>query len=83
MAPPLQGISVPLPAGRGYCTACAADVVLDDRGRCSCGLLAIWPSDRARPPIRTERLVALHEGPPSHGTRRLPLNVRQRRAATR
>jgi hypothetical protein len=75
---------VPLPTGIGFCTACAANVRIDDLGRCSCGELCIWPEGRPRPAIETETLLKVLEAgrvdPSSRqGVHRQPLNRRQRR----
>lgn len=54
-------VCIPLPEGTGFCTACRADVEIDGRGRCACGLLAIYRSDRPRPEFVTETLVAARD----------------------
>lgn len=79
---------VPLPDGVGWCTACLANVPINARGRCSCGLLAVWPEGRPRPEIVTAHLLKLNEAvrldPTSkQGMHHQPRNVRQLRGGRR
>lgn len=73
---------VPMPVDDGFCLACKRDVPIDDRGRCACGELCIYASDRPRPNIVTPTLAMLQEAGrldrmSRQGVHRQPKNVRR------
>lgn len=76
---------VPLPVGEGFCLSCRRNVPINDRGRCSCGELCIYPEGEPRPDIVTPTLVLLQEASRQdrhsrQGVHRQPKNLRQLRA---
>lgn len=76
---------VPLPTNLIYCTSCGVNVEPDAQGRCSCGLLGIYPEGEPRPDIVTDTLIRLQEASRQdrasrQGVHRQPKNVRQLRA---
>jgi hypothetical protein len=78
---------IPLPTDIGYCTDCRANVPLNSRGRCGCGLLAIWPEGQPRPDIVTDTLLLVRKadgaGRSDQPTENAPRQFRERSATGR